>query len=520
MANRPKLARWSMGKHQWLALIGGISLFIWGLSGMAHIAMVLFGPQQAEFMPPMRGVDMRGAAPVEQVLADAGIGKARAVKLVVARDSNLWQVTETPMAPRRYFRIDNGAELAGQDAVQAEFIARHFLKEQRAVAEITHQRTFDADYPWVNRLLPVWRIRFAGDDRLTAYVHTETGSLAAVNNLTKTRLQGVFRALHSWEWVPEGLDWLRVLVITLMVGSLAALAVTGILLLVAIRRGKRLAGSKGWHRAMGYVLALPLLMFSVSGIIHLVQSALEQPTSKLRLSPAVNVANARYPVERDWAEISRGLDVNALSLVEAPDGRPLYRLGLSQPGAAMSKGEHDHSAHAGHQMPMGDTAMRNARFEGVTPTGPALYVDAETGKPFAQGDKALARALGHRFSGAPDSAIVHMELVTRFGPDYDFRNKRLPVWRIDYGAPVNATLFVDTSTGVLADRTENWQKPERYIFSFIHKWNFLFPIGKVGLNAVVGTFMLLLLGFMGGIGLWLDQRRRRGRKATQKPLAR
>lgn len=511
MANRPRLARWSMGKHQWLALIGGISLFIWGLSGMAHIAMVLFGPQQLEFMPPMRAIDMAGAVPVEKVLADAGIGKARAVKVVVGKDRNLLQVTVMPQAPRRYFRLDTGAELAGEDARQAEFIARHFLKEQRPIAEIVQQTAFDADYPWVNRLLPVWRIRFAGDDRLTAYVHTETSSLAAVNNLTKTRLQAVFRALHSWEWVPQGLDWLRVLVITLMVGSLAALAVTGILLLVAIRRGKRLPGSKGWHRAMGYVLALPLLMFSVSGILHLVQSALEQPTSKLRLSPPVNVANARYPVERDWAEIAKGLDVNALSLVEGPQGRALYRLGLAQPGSASTKGEHDHSAHQGHKMPMDDSAIRNARFEGISPTGPALYIDAATGKPWGDGDKALARELGRRFSGAPDSAITHMELVTRFGPDYDFRNKRLPVWRIDYGAPVNATLFVDTATGVLADRTENWQKPERYIFSFIHKWNFLFPIGKVGLNAVVGSFMLALIGFMGGIGLWLDRKRRRPR---------
>lgn len=516
MANRPRLARWSMGKHQWLALIGGISLFIWGLSGMAHIAMVLFGPQQLEFMPPMRAIDMAGAVPVEKVLADAGIGKARAVKVVVGKDRNLLQVTVMPQALRRYFRLDTGAELAGEDARQAEFIARHFLKEQRPIAEIVQQTAFDADYPWVNRLLPVWRIRFAGDDQLTAFVHTETSSLAAVNNLTKTRLQAVFRALHSWEWVPQGLDWLRVLVITLMVGSLAALAVTGILLLVAIRRGKRLPGSKGWHRAMGYVLALPLLMFSVSGILHLVQSALEQPTSKLRLSPPVNVANARYPVERDWAEIAKGLDVNALSLVEGPQGRALYRLGLAQPGSASTKGEHDHSAHQGHKMPMGDRAIRNARFEGVSPTGPALYIDAATGKPWGDGDKALARELGRRFSGAPDSAITHMELVTRFGPDYDFRNKRLPVWRIDYGAPVNATLFVDTATGVLADRTENWQKPERYVFSFIHKWNFLFPIGKVGLNAVVGGFMLALIGFMGGIGLWLDRRRKR----PQKPLAR
>jgi hypothetical protein len=516
MANRPKLGRWSMSKHQWLALIGGISLFIWGLSGLAHIAMVLFGPQQAEFMPPVRGVSMAGAAPVEQVLATAGIAKARAVKVVVGRQANLLQVTETTLAPRRYFVLDTGQELAGQDARQAEFIARHFLKEKRGVAEIVHQTAFDADYPWVNRLLPVWRIRFAGDDRLTAYVHTETSSLAAVNNVTKTRLQTVFRWLHSWEWVPPQLEALRVLVITLMVGSLAALAVTGILLLVAIRRGKRLAGSTGWHRAMGYVLALPLLMFSVSGIIHLLQSAVERPTSQMRMSPPVDVRGARYPIERDWDQIAAGLDVNSLSLVEAPDGRPLYRLGLAQPKGAMPKGEHDHSAHEGHFMPKGDTAIRNARFDGISPTGPALYVDAVSGKPWVQGDKALAMALGRRFSGAPDRAITSMEVVTRFGPDYDFRNKRLPVWRIDYGAPVNATLFVDTATGVLADRTENWQKPERYIFSFIHKWNFLFPIGRVGLNIVVGVFVVLLIGFMGGIGLVQDRRRRR----RQKSLAR
>ncbi|WP_081590373.1 PepSY domain-containing protein [Blastomonas sp. AAP53] len=511
MANRPKLARWSMSKHQWLALIGGVSLFIWGLSGMAHIFMVLFGPQQIEFMPPMRSVDMASAQPVETVLAKAGIARASAVKVVVGKDANLLQVTQGAKAPRRYFALDTGAELAGQDARQAEFIARHYLKETRPVAEIVHQTAFDADYPWVNRQLPVWRVRFAGDDRLTAYVHTETSSLAAVNNVTKTRLQTVFRWLHSWEWVPPQLEWLRVVVITAMVGSLAALAVTGILLLVAIRRGKRLAGSKGWHRAMGYVLALPLLMFSISGIIHLVQAAIEAPASQLRMSPPVDVTGARYPIERDWAEVSAGLDINGLSLVEGPGGRPLYRLSLAQPKGAMPKGEHDHSAHAGHQMPMGDTAMRNARFEGVSPTGPALYVDAATGTPWAEGDKALATALGRRFSGAPDSAITAMEVVTRFGPDYDFRNKRLPVWRIDYGAPVNATLFVDTSTGVLADRTENWQKPERYIFSFIHKWNFLFPIGRVGLNVVVGAFIVLLLGFMAGIGLVLDRRRRRGR---------
>ncbi|MCX9148596.1 hypothetical protein [Erythrobacter sp. WG] len=40
----------------------------------------------------------------------------------------------------------------------------------------------------------------------------------------------------------------------------------------------------------------------------------------------------------------------------------------------------------------------------------------------------FVRATG-RANCAPDSAVTRVELVTRFSHEYDFRNKRLPVWR-------------------------------------------------------------------------------------------
>ena len=100
--------------------------------------------------------------------------------------------------------------------------------------------------------------------------------------------------------------------------------------------------------------------------------------------------------------------------------------------------------------------------------------DAATGAPVPTGDKDLARAIAGRFTGAPESAITGMELVTRFSHEYDFRNKRLPVWRVDYAAPVAASVFVDTGAGVLVDKVADAEKPERLMFSFVHKWNFLF----------------------------------------------
>jgi hypothetical protein len=529
MSVKNKTARWSYTKHQWLGLIGGISLLVWGLSGLTHIAMVLFGPQQAVFLPPPAKAALEGAKPIAETLAEHGIAKAVAVKTVAAPGGGvLWQVTGDPMAPRRYFRPADGSEVAGGDRAQAEFLARHYLAAKRPITRASLQTAFDADYPWVNRLLPVWKLEFAGDDGLTAYVHTESSSLAAVNNDTKDVLQAVFRALHTWEWVPDGMDGLRVVVIAAMVGSLLAMALTGTAMLVTVRRKKRAPGARGWHRAAGYVLALPLIMFSVSGIYHLIQSALVPPVSQLKMGTPIDVASGKWPVEADWALIAKGRDIASVSLIEGVGGRPLYRIGLA-PKGPMGGGEHDHGAGtssaskphgmAGHdhaammaaeaQAPATPAEIREARFAGIKPDGPAIYLDAATGNVVPTGDRHLALAIARRFTGAPDSAVTGVELITRFSHEYDFRNKRLPVWRVDYAEPVNASLFVDTSSGVLVDRVADGEKPERLVFSFIHKWNFLFPIGRIGLNLVVGLFAIALVGFMAVLGLRMDFARRR-----------
>lgn len=534
MSVKTKTARWSYSKHQWLGLIGGISLLVWGLSGLTHIAMVLFGPQQAAFMPPVAEVAFEGARPIAETLAEQGIAEAVAVKTVPAPGGGvLWQVTGE--GERRYFRPADGREIPDGDQAQAEFLARHYLATDRVITAARLQTAFDADYSWVNRLLPVWKLEFAGDDGLTAYVHTETSSLAAVNDTTKTRLQSVFRALHTWEWVPPGMDWLRVVVIGLMVGSLLALGLTGIAMLVTVRRKKRLPGARGWHRIAGYVLALPLIMFSVSGIYHLIQSAMVAPGTQLKMGKPVDVASGKWPVEADWKGIAAGRDIASVALVQGAQGQPLYRIGLAHKspigggehdhGGGMAKPEHgmeghDHAAmmaaQAASKLPTTPAEIREARFAGIKPDGPAIYLDAATGNVVKAGDKDLAKAIARRFTGTPDSAIKGVELVTRFGADYDFRNKRLPVWRVDYGAPVKASLFVDTGSGVLVDKVEDWEKPERITFSFVHKWNFLFPIGRVGLNTVVAAFVIALLGFMAVLGLRMDVvRRMRSRSHTR-----
>lgn len=480
--------------HQWLAIFGGGALLLWGLSGLLHPLMTTFGRQQETFLPPQRKLDLQAIHPVNQTLTRAGVHSASAVKVIVGEKENLLQVTEMQDTPRRYFDLKTGEELIGHDQSHAIYLARHYMNlSGEAVRKVEMLTAFTPEYPAVNRLLPVYRIEFDRADGLVTYVYTETNALASVTDTWKSSLQQVFQWVHTWSWMPEQAEWVRVLLIGCLITSIVLMSLSGVMMLIMIRRANRAPGIRGWHRVAGYALALPVFAFSSSGLFHLIQYGWDQPVRYLKLSPGVDFSVSTFPVHNQWRDISQGLNVNGLSLVQTDKGESLYRLSL---------------AAVRNNAPVSSEAIRNARFDGVERTGPALYLNAVDGSVWAPGDKELAMQLGERFTGAPREAIRNISLVTRFGPSYDFRNKRLPVWQIDYKAPVNATIFVDTASGVLADVTKDSAKPERFSFSFLHKWNFLFPLGRNVQNFVVSTAVILILVFVAALGLQMYFRRR------------
>ncbi len=494
-----RAVRW----HGWLGWAGGLACVAWGLSGLLHIAMVEFGAQQAVFRPPVQALSQEGARPLRDIAAAAGIAHAHTVKLVATPLGPAWQVTTHENGPRRYLDPLSGAELPLADRTQAIWLARHYLTRPEApLAAVTLIEDFTAEYPAVNRLLPVWRVEFTGPDRLTAYVHTETAALGAVTDATKRFFQGGFQIVHTWNWLPREAEWARVLLMTLLVGALAGLSATGIALLITIRRQVRAPGARGWHRMAGFVLALPLFGFSASGLYHLLFHAGDEGGRILSLAPPMDLTRLAHDPAADWPAIAAalaedGVSLQALSLIEAPDGTLLYRLGL-----------------AGDLEVTGGRALRSARFNGVQPTGPALYLDAGTGRVWEGDDALLARDLATRATGRPAPAIEAAELVTRFGPGYDFRNKRLPVWRVAYA---EEAVFVDTATGALVDRQSQAAKTEAMVFNLVHKWDFLRPLPRELRQAITTAVVLASVIMMGGIGLNLAWKRQTRRRKPARP---
>lgn len=476
------LVKNSVSWHTRLSWIGGLALFLFAFSGIMHPLMIWTGPKPASFFPPQVSLSAELASRIPVTLENAGIDQAVIVRMVPAESGVLLQITEHPEMPRRYFDLNNSVELPDYDEKHAIWLARYYTGlNNEPVAEVSFLNTFSDAYPWVNRLLPIYKITFDTEDNRTAFIYTELGVLGNLTNDWKIAIQGVFQFIHTWNWLDD-LEHTRVLLMMCLLLSLLGMSVTGIAMILLLKN-REMQKKRKAHRMVAYVIWLPLLMFSTSGIYHLLQYAYGDNHRGLQLSKPIAVTKERFGDNMKWLEQYKNIELNGLSIVEGPSGNLLYRLSIPQ-------GKH------------GQSLGRQTRFDGVPIEKPALYFNAATGEESDISDRDMAIYYAGEQLAYNESNIVNTQLVTHFGPDYDFRNKRLPVWRIDYDAEAGDMVFIDPANGMLVDRLIDAESFESYAFSFLHKWDFLTPfIGRIPRDLLVVLILIIaitgaLLGYV------------------------
>jgi len=440
-----RLTRW----HRRLSLLAGVALLLWASSGLLHPLMSWTNPRPAAFAPPV-GEPLALPAQPPPALAAEPAGIAR---LLSQGGRTLWQLASPDRQQLRYVDARTGEEPPDADRVRAVQLARHYTGLQaEPLGEVRHIVAFDREYPAVNRLLPVWRVEFTDERGLTAYVHTGEDRLASLSDRRKRVLLALFQTVHTLDFL-EGMEGLRMGLVLAAVGSVLATAMLGIGLLLG-RRGRPGAPAlRGRHRLLAWAAWLPVLMFSVSGLFHL-----------LRLSPLL---------QETPPAVSRSVRGALAWPAELEGARSLTLLPLGQ-GAAVWR----------------------ARFG---PQSLALY-DARSGARLAGGDAELARRLAG--VGAAGTAA----LQAGFSAEYGFANKRLPVWRVEQP---QGLAFVDTAFGQLAAQVRPLDVAEQWTFSSLHKWQLLDFLGKAWRDAVLSAGGLLgLLAALFGLAIRL---RRQGR---------
>lgn len=476
----------SLQYHKWLAWLAALALLLFGASGMLHPVMSWTGPRPAAFYPPQTAMKAEQAAEIPGILSRHGINSPLLVKLVPSGEDVLVQVTESASQPRRYFDPETGSELEGHDMHHAIWLARYYSGlAQDNIASVNFQTEFDDAYPWVNRLLPVYRITFDTPDHRTVFVHTELNALAGLTNNWKTFLQTLFGIFHTWNFLND-METLRITAMLVLLASLFAMTIAGMVLVFTLRQRPNPGQSRRWHRRLAYALWLPLLAFTASGSYHLLQYSYEESTRGMRMGEPLDLAGLSG--DGAWMTRYAHMPLSGVSLVQGENGALYFRLGIPQSRKAMP--------------------TQNQRYDGVTLEKPSLYINARTGEEATLSEEYMARLIA-RFH-KPDSPLA-VSSIMRFSPEYDFRNKRLPAWRVNYAD--GETLFVDPAGGLLIDRIHSAERIENYVFSTAHKWNFLTDWTNRPLRDVLVVTTLLLALLMAGFGI-----RMKGHSARQNNL--
>jgi hypothetical protein len=261
----------------------------------------------------------------------------------------------------------------------------------------------------VNRLLPVWEVRFATPDGLTLYVDTGLDRLAAVTNDQRRVLLSIFQNVHTLKFL-EPVEPLRLAVTFALIATVMATTAMGATMLWR-SRGR---GLRRVHTLAAWA-ALPLVsMFTLSGTLHLFV------TSSLWAEPAPRASPFAVAQLPPIPGAEPGITVNELTAA----GGPLWRLQIEVTG---------------------------------------YYFGANA----PETDEDRARALG----GAPAEASVSK--VTRFGDGYGFINKRLPVWRVDTQSSavfvdVREGLIASQPNETWMTRLEGWTFDNLHKWEFLH----------------------------------------------------
>jgi hypothetical protein len=138
---------------------------------------------------------------------------------------------------------------------------------------------------------------------------------------------------------------------------------------------------------------------------------------------------------------------------------------------------------------------------------PITYIRTTDYSVLPDGDARYASWVATQFSHHPIADTLSTTPVTAFGDEYNFTDKRLPVWKVSYAANGHERYYIETSTGKLASRVDDRAVVEGYSFSVFHKHHFMDWGGKTvrDVSTMFWVFMQIVLVTIGLI-LWFKRR--------------
>ena len=530
--------------HRRLSLIIAIPVLLWASSGFMHPIMTNIRPAIAtQGWPPVAIDSHRIRVPLTAALRQHHLDSFANVRLIHIDTNWFYQVQpaahSAAAASPIYLSCTNGNVLPAGDWLYAQYLARYFLEgpgdphhhpssttspaastlstaltnspssvpdccgaatecvlnpvKGAKVSNVSELNRFDNEYQSINRLLPVYRVSFDRPDGIRVYVETTHDRYAFAIDNRRALFEEIFRLFHTWGWLDLlGKGKLAVILVFVLLALVTTLL--GIYIFFTTN-GKKAGGNplvkaRRNHRYTAIVASLFTLMWTFSGSYH-------------AFSKFTDDTRDNYFVNDHFAATDAKLD---LPLLQTILPGPIAGIGLVKIGGTAYWQVYTRPA----QSPL---TPKDLMKDKKTFMPPVYYINTVNHSLLPGGDAKYADWLATRFSQNPEGAIRSTTPVTAFTDEYNFTDKRLPVWKVSYDRNHHERFFVETSSGRLSKSINDISLLEGYSFAFFHKHEFMGWGGKSAKDAstmfwALAQVLLVALGLI----LYFKYQKRAGNK--------
>jgi hypothetical protein len=215
-----------------------------------------------------------------------------------------------------------------------------------------------------------------------------------------------------------------------------------------------------WHRRLAWLVVLPILAWSFSGLLHPVMSRW-QPSAAAMVVPTSFLAP---PSDAAWSDLP------------APK-QTLPADGLIRELRAM-------------------TWQNQPYWQVQRSDGSLQQVHAKTGEVFDLTAEVVTELARH-YTGERE-ASVNLSLVTEFSNEYGEINRYLPVYRVAFDRADGLIAFVEPRSLQLSGLTDNWKTRFSGFFSAMHSWSW-WPHAPSRVWVMAGLLSLALIVAISGL---------------------
>lgn len=335
------------------------------------------------------------------------------------------------------------------------------------VTNVSRLTAYDKEYKYVNRLLPVHKVTFNRADGIRIYVETTQDRFAFAMDNKRAVFDNIFQWLHTWSWL-DALGNAKLFFISIICLLALITSVMGVYIFCITKtkkaNGNAMLKARRNHRYTAIVGTLFTMAWAFSGGWH----ALEKFKTDDR--DAYHVHN----------QFSAGTSFNFARLQQVVQ-KPINNVSLVK--------------------------MDEQTWWRVNTMEAVLFANANDYSILPRGEEKYAAWLATEFSKLPVKDIQSVTLVTKFSNEYNFTDKRLPVWRVGYTTKDNDRYFVETATGQLSVHVNNSDLREGYSFAILHKHHFMDWGGKTArdVSTMFWVFFQIVL-IVVGLLLWWRKR--------------